>query len=249
MNKIVKTSLLALGAAMVTQALQAQVTEGDFVVGFTKSGSSDYVVDIGAPTTTTALNSTIAVGYTNTFSSLAASGVSVGVVGAWSIATGDANGNAQIFMSTIRTGVDPTSFAVPGSESAPSFITDNQNHSAISTVLGLTTGTTTTWTAGIAKDPSTVGTYQNSFASYLGQNPMVAVNASGVTTLDIWSEEDTGYGTAWTYAGNLQVDLTGATPVMTFDVAPVPEPTTCSLLGGLGVLALTFRRKFSRNNA
>jgi hypothetical protein len=32
-------------------------------------------------------------------------------------------------------------------------------------------------------------------------------------------------------------------------IAAVPEPTTFSLLGGAGLLVLSFRKKFSRNQA
>lgn len=272
MNRIVKTSLLAISAALVTEALQAQTqpNDGDLVVAFTKNVGgtlNDYIVDLGAvPSTTTDFSSLIA-SYSSVYGSLATANVNFGAIGTISAVTGNSYGNAQAWTSTLRTGVADTSFGTPGTEGAPFHPSNGQLDAAINvggsiniggSAGGITgaiaPGDASSFSSLIAQNPSTGGTALHSYASYLNSNPLTTVNASGITTLDIWTTSDnsndgdptTG---AWTYVGNLQLDLTGATPLLTFDVAPVPEPTTCSLLGGLGVLALTFRRKFIRNNA
>ena len=43
--KITKIAALAIGAALVTQAVQA--ANNDVVIGFTSGGPSDYVIDLG----------------------------------------------------------------------------------------------------------------------------------------------------------------------------------------------------------
>lgn len=272
MNRIVKTSLLAISAALVTEALQAQTNpnDGDLVVGFTKNVGgtlNDYIVDLGAvPTSTTDFSSLIA-SYSSVYGSLATGNVNIGAIGTISAVTGNSYGNAQAWTSTLRVGTAPTSFSTAGTEGAPFHPSNGQLDAAINvggsiniagsagSISGaIAPGDASSFTSLIAQNPSTAGTALHSYASYLNSNPLSAVTASGVTTLDIWTTSDNSNAGdpttgAWVYVGDLQLDLTGSSPTLTFDVAPVPEPTTCSLIGGLGVLALTFRRKFNRNNA
>jgi len=242
--------MLALGAALLAQAAQAQYNDDDLVVGFTGgSNGTNLVVDIGAnPGQTTDLSSSVG-SYATVFGSLGANGVNMGVIGG-------NNGNsstADVWTTTLRTGRNVTDYQTAGTESAPHTPINANIDNGSQLVYNLTFGAVANGNIGsfsynIAQNPTTAGAVQNSFASYLGSNPLSAVTAGGYTTLDLWTISDNGGGpNSWTYAGDLVLNLTGASPSLTFD--PTPEPSTCTLLGGAGALVLFFRRKFSLKKA
>ena len=96
----------------------------------------------------------------------------------------------------------------------------------------------------------TAGSYYGS----AGFNPDAAVGASSVVYEDLWESSDSASrGTQpFTYQGYFTLDLTGSSPSVTFtgvNVAAVPEPTVLALLGGAGLLLLSFRGRFNGKNA
>lgn len=272
MNKLTKISLLAMGAAMVTQALQAQTATGistanDLILGFTSQApgvTQDYVLDLGAvPTSSNVQLGGISLSTFNTvFGSAATAGtVNVGVIGG---GTDPNSGNSQIFTTTLRSGALATT-AGAGTETAPYKASGNpisqaSNYGSSLALGNVAQSASASWSSSITTGPGvgTIGTAQNSFTGYLPHtsghtdNPMVTLPGSETVTLDIWNDiaNNTGANT-WTYVGDLQLDLSGSTLNATFDptVTSVPEPSTYGLMAGFGLLALGFRHQFSRKNA
>lgn len=94
------------------------------------------------------------------------------------------------------------------------------------------TGSSSDWNT--QNNPQSSGT----MAAAFGYSPNVSV--TGVA--NFWTILDDN--SAPTLDGTFTLNPT--TEVLTFNVAPVPEPTTCALLGGAGLLLLSFRKKLGR---
>jgi hypothetical protein len=77
---------------------------------------------------------------------------------------------------------------------------------------------------------------------------MQTFGASKILVENLWEDilpSGSGAGT-WTLVGTITLNFSGATPVITFDQAAVPEPATYGALAGFGLLALSLRRQFGR---
>jgi hypothetical protein len=255
MNKIVKISVLTIGAAMVTQALQAAYSDGDLLVGFASS-SSDYVIDLGQIPTTAGTQIGSPISETLFNSTFTSGGVSVGVVAGDNSGSGvfDPTGGDTVWTTTLRAGTAPTSYASAGTEKAPVNTSTTLVDQAAAIPYGLALGVTATtlgganasWSQGVAVSSTQPGTAHVNWASNLG-NPMASL--TGPLTLDLWTTTDDNSPNKFTYVGDLQIDMTGSSASVVFDPTAVPEPATYSLLAGGGVLALLLRRNVKRNNA
>jgi PEP-CTERM motif len=251
MKKIAKISMLALGAAMVTQALQAQTTpanpgNNDLVLGFTSQApgvTQDYILDLGQiPSGQNVQLGGISLSTFNTvFGSALANGeVNVGIVGG--LPTGSV---ADVITSTLHlTGA-------PGE--IPSV---SQSKSAGDDVLGTTPGVvaqnaTTSFSSDVALSPTATGTANNNFSAQLGSNPLSTIGSSETITLDLYEDTQTSRTSTggWVYEGDIALDLTGSTLSAVFDPVAVPEPSTYGLLAGAGLLLVALRRQISRKAA
>jgi hypothetical protein len=255
MNKIAKITVLAFGAAMVTQALQAQINDGDLVIGFNSGTSTtDYVLDLGQ--VPTSANTQLAGSFDlSTFNStFGSAAMNVGVVGGDPDGAIDPSGFETMWTTTLRTGVAATSFATHGTEAAPASLSQNGVDGGASTAVQVALGFTPTanssssaWNQVISKGPGQHGSNNTSFGQFA--NPMTALSSQPLT-LDLWSANDGNTLNPFTYVGDLQIDLTGATPSIIFDPAvAVPEPASYGLLAGGGLLAIVLRRQFVRKTA
>ena len=64
------------------------------------------------------------------------------------------------------------------------------------------------------------------------------------------TSDSSSRGTApFIYKGYFTLDLTGGSPSLTFTPQAAPEPTVLGLLGGAGLLLLSFRHRFNRKNS
>ncbi|HUA39535.1 MAG TPA: PEP-CTERM sorting domain-containing protein, partial [Candidatus Sulfopaludibacter sp.] len=147
--------------------------------------------------------------------------------------------------------------ALAGS-SAPAGLTkqsvDNGTESALSQLVGPTAGTglldsSKSWEAYVEPTFTTASFYGNA-----GFNPDSAVSPSTVLYEDLWETSDAGdprgsSGQPYDYIGYFTLDLTGSSPSLTFTPQAVPEPTVLGLLGGAGLLLLSFRRRFNLKNS
>jgi len=247
MKKIIKLSVLALGVATVTQALQAQLVDTSLALGI-QSGSvnTNYVINLGTYPGLGAGTTVLGGFNASTFSAIfGANPVNVGVVGAdqSGIITGDGT-STTVFTTTLRTGVAGDNWWLSGTEAHP---TGNQTASGIDLmstyVLGLALGAVPTaninsWNAAIAQSPTSRGSNAGNFGAYA--NPMTAYSG-GTIILDLWQANDQNGLNNWTYAGNISMNL--STGLMVYDA---PEPSTYAMMsagGGLGMLSLLRRRK------
>ncbi|MGA3268450.1 MAG: hypothetical protein ABSE16_16695 [Verrucomicrobiota bacterium] len=262
--------LAALGAAGFVSA-QAQINPNDLALGFTVpqgTGNSDYVVDLGGiPTGGNIVaneNTVLSVSGFNgtTFSSVvgsyfAANEASVGIVGG-----ANAGGTGtDVILSVLASQSNPGTTA---SSSAPTPVSSQSAlASAAGTILsgGIGTGqlsqtAANSWFQQVAENSTTVGAANNSFASYLNNNPMTILNGTtGTEVLDLYENMGSGRSgtTGWAYDGNVTLDVAGGNLTATYDetATAVPEPNI--LVAGLGALALcgiaARRNKLNRKQA
>jgi len=261
MNKMIKIAVMAVAAALVSQAAKAQVNPDDLVLGFTSTANdvaSDYILDLGQiPTSAnTQLGGVSLSAFNSIFGAtdIANGNVDVGVVGANSA-------NPDVIVSTLRTGSNPnnlpTNFTVKGAEAKPAFFTTSANTSfAAQDVQALSLGVVshsspTSWYQSISQyGVGPAGQPSQSLGSYAPASTealSVLPNTEQVT-LDLFRENDATTG-LMTYVGDVQLDLTGSTLSAVFDPVATPEPSTFALLGGAAVLGLAFRRQLVRKNA
>lgn len=258
MNNIAKISVLAIGAAMVTQALQAQsISDGDLVLGLNSgSVSSDYVIDLGQvpATANTQIGGGISASTFNTTFGSAA--VNIGVVGGDVDGVIDPTGGETTWVSSLRTGSSVYSYGTAGTESKPSgaltaSAVDGAASYAEQVSLGVTAtslGNRTAWNQVIAQSPTQVGANAGSNFANAAANPLTGLTSS--LALDIWSVTDDNGANTWSYDGDLLVNINGTSASVVWDpVSAVPEPATYGLFAGGGLLALALRRQFARKNA
>ncbi|HEV2436183.1 MAG TPA: PEP-CTERM sorting domain-containing protein [Verrucomicrobiae bacterium] len=263
MKKLTKASLLVGGAVLASQLAFAQNTfiQNDLYLGFQNSsggGSADYLINLGAASgiigqsSVVDLSSDISLSLFNS-SSLqgTASRIFGGVVGAANAANN--GGTADVFGTTLRTS-NIGDAALAGSF-APAGATkqsiDNGTETALSQINAPSAGTGLldggkSWEAYVEPAFTTSSFYGNA-----GFNPDSQVSTSTVLYEDLWETSDSGdprgsAGQPYNYLGYFTLDLTGSSPALTFtgaNVAAVPEPATCGILAGGGVLLLALRRR------
>jgi hypothetical protein len=242
-TKLYKAALLAaLGLSSITAA-QAGTT--DVLLGFNDAAGTgnDYVIDLGNPSlfTTTAvlsygINSSL---FTTAFSADSSylNNVAVGVV------EGNQSSPSTLFMTGLTTPAAITQSEVVGAAA----------YAGGAAVGEYSSGSTTGWSYNVAPSPTTLlaPAAGSSVGSQTGINPLSNL-AGGLATINLYENTATtgrgGSVSGWTEVGTFAVNVN--TDVVTFNgVDAVPEPSTCSLFGGAGLLVLLFRRKLNRKNA
>jgi hypothetical protein len=265
MKILTGAALLVGGAILASQSAFAQTfVQNDLYLGFQNlngGGTADYIINLGAASSLVSQSSVVDLSgdmSLGLFNSASLQGTSSqifgGVVGA---ATSAFNGGtAVVYGTALRTGNfgDP---ALAGSL-APAGLTkqsiDNSTESALSQVISPSAGTglldsSKSWEAYVEPTLSIGSFYGNA-----GFNPDSGVSTSSVLYEDLWQTSDSGdargsSGQPYTYIGYFMLDLTGSNPSLTFTPQAVPEPTVLGLLGGAGLLLLSFRRRFNRKNS
>jgi hypothetical protein len=262
MKNLTKTALVAASVALVLPS--AKAATGDLRIGF-NGGGTDYIADLG-------LYSTILGGGPNEDLSgpLASSGLTyssslnVGVVGGFT--TGTVTKIPTLFTTTLRLGGG--NYTSAGTETAPDSVAARNNMvAAAANPNSLANGSIassdpSSWSSTISLAPSKAGSANNSFVNYLfgggaggtvsPQDSPLANMSSSVIVEDLWQNSYSTSGNpngTWTYVGDLTIDLSGSQPVVTYDLAAVPEPSTYSLIGVGGILLFGLRRKLAPKNA
>ncbi len=238
--------------------------QNDLYLGFQNlngGGTADYIINLGAASGIVSQSSVVDL--SSDFSLSLFNGASLqgasshifgGVVGAATSAFN--NGTAVVYGTALRTSNfgDP---ALAGS-SAPAGLTkqsvDNSTESTLSQLIAPSAGTglldsSKSWEAYVEPTLNNSSFYGNA-----GFNPDSAVSTSSVLYEDLWQTSDSGdlrgsSGQPYTYVGYFTLDLTGSSPSLTFTPQAVPEPTVLGLLGGAGLLLLSFRRRFNSKNS
>jgi hypothetical protein len=260
-----RAALLVGGAILASQSAFAQTfVQNDLYLGFQNlngGGTADYIINLGAASGIVGQSSVVDLSSDFSLSlfndpSLQGSSSHIlgGVVGAANSAYN--TGTAVVYGTVLRTS-NIGSPAFPGS-SAPAGLTkqsiDNSTESTLSQLISPSAGTgrldnSKSWEAYVEPTFSSSSFYGNA-----GFNPDSGVSTSSVLYEDLWQTSDSGdprgsSGQPYTYKGYFKLDLTGNSPSLTFTPQAVPEPTVLGLLGGAGLLLLSFRRRFNNNNS
>lgn len=274
MKKLTKVAMLMASAALAAQGVYAG-SANDLVLGINNNdqgGANDYIIDLGSLTTLSATANTpinLCVSVATLISDLGTgpAGWDLGVVGG---KTGglSAVGN-DVYSSTTRIGGG--SPAVAGTESAANNVSVSAvvNAGGVGSTIGKngTLGsvpssqtTPTSFTAGVAKDSTSVGTSPGNFFADLGgtanpnADPLQVMGAAKMIILDLWKNTVTSSSatSGWVYQGDLLIDLSGQQATAVFDQVPVtavPESSTYGVLAGAGLLALCLSRQLRRQTA
>jgi hypothetical protein len=266
MNKLIKLAIVAAGASLAVQGAFAGPNNNDLIFSINNNdggGTTEFTVNLGLESSYVAPNYDLSslLGSYSSYASAGAPSLNVGVVGGQNGQGGLSGAGNDVFTTTLRVG--DGSYLTPGSEGAPAVTPANSRINSAGGIAGgfsgyapnLATTDGTSFSANVAFDPSAAGTAANSFVSYLGQgaNPLQAMGGTGSIVLDLWKDTttSTSANTSWVYQGNFTLDLSGVSPSLVWDAAPVPEPSTYSLFGGVGfgLLALCLRRKLRSKKA
>jgi hypothetical protein len=254
MKNLSKAAVLSAMAVLAGQAAYAQIAADDLILGFNKSGKSDYVIDLGAfsslsTTAVTHLGADASLTtFNTTFTSLA--GVNAAVVGG---NNSTVTGVGDAYLDKVRVGAINGPLTA-GTETALSPVSRNQIALAGSDVNSVNAGVNGDFTSfiGTSTTDNGSGTFLQNLNAPLGTS--LADFSSGVLTLDIFKATRPASGNSgWAFDGTVSLDFTGGSPIVDFTPAgfsaAVPEPSTYGMLAGGGLLALALRRQFRRVNA
>jgi hypothetical protein len=221
MRKTPKYALLLASALAVAASAQAQYVNGDLLVGFT-GGSQDFIYDLGQASSLT-LGRTWNLG--------ANLGTQFGLLGAQTIFT-ERHIYATSFDSVNENGFSPANLFFNARADITTIaggLTVGNSRTTTPSAADWTTG----WTYQTAQAAGTPGnTFQNDYF-----NPNVSVSSIAY----LYDNLNSGTVTA---AGFFSYNSSSGQ--LAYGVTAVPEPTTFSLLGGLGLLALAVRRKLAK---
>jgi hypothetical protein len=229
MKKRNRNALLLLAATAVSAiaSVQAATYNGDLLIGFTSQSGNDLIYDIGNASTLTSVQQW---DHSSALSGYNLSTVQWGVVGSQRIST-----IGNLWATTSGATVALT---LPGN---PQWAGPNTSVASMGSqfvTLGLGNSVTPP-SGGTGSDNSwNVQTITGSLTTdYI--NNYVSPNNTGLATANFYHV--VADNSAATLMGTISLAANG-----TVTFTPVPEPTTLTLFTGLGVLAFSFRRQFSR---
>jgi hypothetical protein len=242
MKKLYRAALLAaIGLAGVTAARAD--SGGDLIVGFTVGSSTDVYFNLGAASALTS-------GETwNVNAALTAAGLdsSLSTV-QWGVLGDYKNGGTASHLTAFT-------WASTGDGSIPETISGSSAWSAYQTPINSIIGSAGAFNGnlGASGNYGTIdGSSQNSWYSesispslgtqWFNVSGGIAANATGEASDILWQITDNG--SAPVELGGLTLDDTGT---LTFE--PVPEPSTCTILGGAGMLIFSLCNRGGRKQA
>ncbi len=253
MKKTTSAALLIGGAIMVSQSTFGQFTANDLYLGFQNQvggGSQDYIINLGAASSIVGQTSTVDLSSDFSladFNAVLGSSSTLfgGVVGGLQ----NSSGTADEYVTQLRTGGAGIP-SVPGSivtATASRAVINNAISTLNQLILPATAG------QGILDGSKSWESFvepANSASTFLGASGFNPDSAVGPTTIlyeDLWttSNNKISGSNPYTYEGYFTLDLTGSQALLTFTPQAVPEPTVLSLVGGVGLLLITFRRQLS----
>jgi len=261
MKNPTKAAILSAAVALVGQGAYAQtITKGDLALGFTGNAinpAQDYIIDLGllssfSTTAITHLGSDITM---STFNSVfnSVNGTSVGALEG-SKSGGGLTGDT--FAATLtRTGSNAQN--VQGTENGGVVPTTIGSRTTLSAAANLVTSTPTGTSPASGANSfatqsqsGTAGTIANDAGSTFATSAgFLSTISGGMAVMDLFQDtRGSAANSAYVYLGQLDLDLSGASPVLDFIpsgfvASAVPEPGTYGVIAGAGLLALCFRRQ------
>jgi hypothetical protein len=240
MKQLTKAGILAVSAALASQAAQAQFTANDLYLGFTQSSAtSDYIIDLGQASSITGQSTVVDLtpdfssSLFNTIFTGGATGVSMGVVGG--------NGTfGSIDLYTTIAGSTPSTDTSGYGSSSGSLATAADRISTMSPDLPTAGNGLMETKKDWANDIAPTFTAQTYYGAS-GINPNSAIDSSGVITESLWQSTP---GNGYVYLGYFTLDTDTSLTFTSVNV--VPEPTTVSFLIGGGLLLWMIRRRSAR---
>jgi len=260
MKKLTSAAAVLIGGVILasSSAFAQTFKADDLYLGFENfngGATEDYIIDLGQASGIVGGSSMVDLSGDFSLSDFNAvlgssSSVNMGVVGGsqynppgWAI-----------YATQLRVGGagDP---AVAGSDLSSRTFYEAQistSIAALSTLNAPTAGnglldTSFSWTYDVEPAPNQS---IQSFYGNSGINPSSAIGSGGVLYEDLWESTATyTQGSPFQYLGYFTLDLSGDTPSLTFTPQAVPEPAGLSLLGGAGLLLLSFHRRFNGKKA
>jgi hypothetical protein len=244
MNKLTTLKIALAAAALASQAAYAAPTD-DLVIGFTGSAANEYDVIIGTATGGVVsyggdLNSLLTSGSLNSVFGSSLNGVSVGIGG------GSVGSTADLYVTQLHGSAHPNNLSLAQVQGGGGDFSQVDNGILFAYPTG--DGTSAIYGKGNIDSYSSVIAPTSSSSSLLGQTSINNNSAIAANTLqeDLWYNSK---GTGWVLEGTFTLDVSGATPTLTFATVSVPEPTTYGIAAGLGLLVLSLRRQFSKKAA
>ncbi len=241
MKRLTKAGMVAIGAALVSQAAQAQFKANDLYLGLTESSaSSDYLINLGQASSITGQSTVMDLSLDfnlTTFNSIftgGANGVNMGVVGGINTFPSSYDLYMTAPVGTGLSSVNLSSTAIGFAEGSLTRITSFPAAGSGVADSGKL------WTANV---PTLAA---NDFYGASGVNPDSAIGGSGILQEGLWEATPNN---AADYLGYFTLDTTGASPSLTFTSTSVPEPGTISVLAVGGLLLWSLRGRFVRKNA
>ena len=246
-----------VAAVMIATATTIADLGSAVQIGLGGSSVVDLIDSRGSAFSATGLSGTSFQGLLNT-----ALGSSVPDGAAMTLA-GGANGSATFFYLSANRGLAGSDPTLPLS-TAPVAWTHNQQASIGGFPAGVRNGNSingrglnASVSIGTGASPNTssfsyailgVNNGATAVSSFQSQLPDTTISG-GKAFEDVWFDASAS-GTSlngWVYEGYLTLDLTGdTTDLLTFTPASVPEPSSFSLLAGLGLLAVAVRRQWAK---
>src|SRR5579859_2572387 len=235
MRNLTTAALLVSGALLASQSAFGQIVANDLYFGFQNQaggGTQDYVINLGPAASL--IGNSVVMDLSSDFSLSdfnavlgSSSSMFGGVIGAASSSVN--GGTGDVFVTQLRSGGAGTP-SVAGSTVSQqlSRSSDNTTYGQLGTLFSPAAGsggldTSKSW-ENLVDPANGNGTFQ----ANTGLNPDSAVSLSSVLYEDLWeTSSSTLTGTKpFTYLGYFTLDLTGASPKLTFTSTNVPASLT-----------------------
>ncbi len=257
MKKLTTAALLFGGAILVSQSALGQFVNNDLYMGFQNQaggGTEDYIINLGAASGIVGSSSVVDLSSDFSLSDFnAVLGTSTSLLGG--VVAGSNNNQApDLYATQFRSGGAGIP-SVPGSSSPELSI---KAIFFLATVISdnlhwlLPPRAPVFWTPPshgkiMLSQKTPTALFWGTWASI--RMPRSALPLSFTRTSGITATVHPLRRSLSPTKGYFTLDLTGSSPSLTFTPAAVPEPTVLGLLGGAGLLLLSFRRRLGGKNA
>jgi hypothetical protein len=231
MRNLTTTALLISGAILASQSAFGQIVANNLYLGFQNQaggGTEDYIINLGAASGIVGGSSVVNLsGYFSLSDFNAVLGTSSSLFGG---VIGAASGNtADVYLTQPRSGGAGTPSVAGSSVTGQlSRTQDDTAYNQLATLFSPAAGTGGLDTSKSWENLVDPANGTGTFPSNTGYNPDSTVNPATVLYEDLWYTTSSSFtGTKpFTYVGYFTLDLTGASPKLTFTPTNAPASLT-----------------------